>query len=436
VLALAASCSREALQPDAGGSGTISLDGGRATDAALAADAAWDAPFVGRASFIISASVILEGGTTSHSFTMALDGDRQLAIAGAFGAGAAVPVQQISSGRFRIASALSVLSPSHTLEGGCYDTFVYEDITFSFDGMGRLVGTGTGRVALLGSDGGNAHPATMSLIGYADMNAPGLGFSVADTQIDSFTPFSVISEEPLPRDVRPALRGGGDAVVLVPTAREGDFVIAFDKPPVLLRYAQQYSLDVGGVVDFAGNVVAGSGPSFSTGPLPPLVAADGFESLSGPSLGGADVLSGTNAPTISGAHSLWVPPQAHSLEATTLSPATQFALRLAIRAGDTVVRFAYRTVNPGSGPAATFAVASVGGTIATMLVPADDAVTTTAVIGTSQVTLGPITTATIGLPADAASEIVLARIAPPLETCGGPRPPAVPGVIIDDLRTE
>jgi hypothetical protein len=50
--------------------------------------------------------------------------------------------------------------------------------------------------------------------------------------------------------------------------------------------------------------------------------------------------------------------------------------------------------------------------------------------------LGPVATATIGLPADAQGEVVLARSAAQPTSCGGPAPQPVPGMIIDDLRAE
>jgi hypothetical protein len=381
--------------------------------------------------------VRLEGGTTSHSFAMVLDSDRHIAIAGAYGAGTVSPVQQIGGGRFRIASRISLFERSLSVVGDCYDTFTYDEITFSFDDSGRLMGAGSGEVVLLPNNGVSARPATMSLIGYADVNAPGLGFSTADSRIDPFTPFSVMAEEPLPPQTRPALHGsGGDVVALSPAISGGDYVMFFAKPSVLLRYGQQYTVDGRGIADFAGNVVSGSGPSFSTPALPPLVAEDGFESVSDTLLGDAGVIDDRTGATISGARSLWFPPRTDPPEGAPLVPATQFALRLALSPGDTVVRFKYRTVNPGPGPAATFAVASVGGTIVTMDLPADDAVVGTATVGMSEVTLGPIATATIALPSDAAGEIVLARIAPPFATCGAPRAPAVAGIIIDDLRAE
>ena len=58
-------------------------------------------------------------------------------------------------------------------------------------------------------------------------------------------------------------------------------------------------------------------------------------------------------------------------------------------------------------------------------------------IGGKTWTLGPITTASFDLPAGAAGEVVLQRtFSSPTSLCGIPPPPAVSGIIIDDLRAE
>ena len=113
---------------------------------------------------------------------------------------------------------------------------------------------------------------------------------------------------------------------------------------------------------------------------------------------------------------------------------TQFALRLAVAPGATVLRFSYRTVSRGTTPgsAAAYVVGSVGAPLVTTELPPDSGTTTSVDIGGDQMTLGPLTTATINLPDPAASEVVLARSARPA-TC---RPLPTIGVMIDDVRTE
>ena len=63
---------------------------------------------------------------------------------------------------------------------------------------------------------------------------------------------------------------------------------------------------------------------------------------------------------------------------------------------------------------------------------------TTVTSGGTTWTLGPVTTASFPLPADAAGEVVLQRtFSVTTSNCGPPRPPlSVAGIIIDDLRVE
>src|SRR5262249_49525351 len=115
----------------------------------------------------------------------------------------------------------------------------------------------------------------------------------------------------------------------------------------------------------------------------------------------------------------------------------QFALRVPIAVGDTVLRFSYRTVNPGDTSNVSYVVGTVGGPIATATLPPDLAgPTTQATIDQVPVTLGPIQTAAIGLPGITYMEVVFARLASQPTSCGGPAPQPVPGMIIDDLRAE
>jgi hypothetical protein len=113
----------------------------------------------------------------------------------------------------------------------------------------------------------------------------------------------------------------------------------------------------------------------------------------------------------------------------------QFALRLPVAPGRSTLFFKFRNVNAGPTTAAYFAIASVGGSILTGS-PASGSDQTTATIGETAVTLGPLTNAAIALPPDAGAEIVFARIVPSPGSCVGPMPPTVPGVIIDDLSTQ
>ena len=172
------------------------------------------------------------------------------------------------------------------------------------------------------------------------------------------------------------------------------------------------------------------------GPLPPLVAADGFESVTDETLGGARVLSGAGAPTISGARSLYLPP---------VDVARHRVDGHAVRAARARSRRATRSCASPTGPS-TPATRPTSTTWSRAWADRSERRSCPRTSGTRRrprpsirqpVTLGPIQTATIGLPASTRTSRSCSR---------GPRrsrPPAAarrrapcPALIIDDLRAE
>lgn len=431
-LALVAGCTSRPLQPDAGRGGSISLDAGALGDGAARGDGSL---FSGRRSFVVTSTLTLThpgGGAMSHTFTMVVDGDSWSAILGATGAGYASPLEPAPGG-FR------VVHPYAFAIGRCLDVS-YSDLTFRFDPTGGLVGSGSGQLTVL-NDSGSSDDVTMSLTGVLDSVAPTLSFAPSGDMTDPLMPFRVLASEPLPTEVQPILRAaGGDEVVLTAEASADGFLDTYYKPEVLLRYGEAYRLDISGVRDFAGNAAVGTTTdslTFTTRPPPPLVAQDGFESVTDATLAGAQVLSGASDPIISGTRSLYVPP-AFAMGASSLT--VQIALRLAVSPGDTVVRFTYRYVNSNGSPTPEFVIARVGGRLLSSVAddPSGNGSGTTATISGNQVTLGPIAAATIKLPADATDEIVFAGMTSlGTPSCFGSTPiGSLAGIIIDDLRVE
>jgi len=212
----------------------------------------------------------------------------------------------------------------------------------------------------------------------------------------------------------------------------GPAVNAFESPGTLLRYDERYVVQFAGTADFAGNLARAMDElQFMTRPAPPLIAEDGFESTAVATLGGAQIVTATDAPTISGGRSLYIAP-------TTGGDGggqTQVLLRLAVTPGDSVLRFSYRLVNPSGFSNTRFAVASPGGTIQWTTPAPDSGITTTqAMFPGSQFPVGPVTTAELPLP-DATNEVVFARVLQGVR-CGGLFPPPQAGMIIDDMRVE
>jgi hypothetical protein len=374
-----------------------------------------------------------------HTFTMTLDPDQRIAIIGTPGNGDVVAVEQTAGGGLRLSLGVGRTTAfSIPAVAACAASIIYDDFRFNIDASGQLSGTGHGQWATYAPGGGTNLPVTMVLAGVPDTDPPTLSLVAGGDLADPWTPLWLIASEPLPAgQPRPTLRStGGDFQSFEPQSSGYDsFVAVLARPARLLRFGDEYRVTFDGIMDFAGHPpTSAASASFTTRPPPPLAAADGFESVTDEILGGARVLSGAGAPTISGARSLYLPP-VDSLG--TASTVTQFALRVPIAPGNTVVRFAYRTVNPGDTSNVYYLVASVGGPIGTAVLPVDvGSATTPAMIDQTPVTLGPLQTATIGLPASTYVEVVLARTAAQPTGCGGPAPRPVPGLILDDLRAE
>ena len=322
------------------------------------------------------------------------------------------------------------------IPSACSGSLLYSALGFAIDASGTsLSGSGYGTLTTSDPVIETSTDATMVLTGVRDTEPPILTLSAAGDIADPWTAFWVVSSEPLPgQQVRPVLRSAtGDAMVLGAPTGMNTFVRVMAKPSRLLRYSDDYRVTLDGVTDLDGNPPPPTTAlTFKTRAPPPLVSEDGFESVTDTTLGGAQVLSAADAPTIEGARSLYIPPAA-----SIAGRVTQFALRLPILSGNTVLHFSYRSVNPGDAFGVYFVVASVGGTIGTVTLPPDGAgATTPATIGGTQVLLGPTMTATIGLPGRRPRRD---RPRPPR----GPglhlrRPRAAPraGLIIDDLYAE
>jgi len=313
----------------------------------------------------------------------------------------------------------------------------YNDLKFTIDAGSGLTDTNQSQVVVLMGDIGSSAAATMSLTGVSDTEPPRL--TMAGDAADPFASFTVVSSEPLPPAASFVLRAAsGETTELSTGGIAGTFITLFQKPAQVLRYATQYNLVTDAITDFAGNAATGLGSlTFTTRALPPLAAEDGFEGVATTTFGGVPVLSGAGAPTITGATSLYIAPVTAF---GTTQP--QLAVRLRLTPGDSVIRFNYRTVNPGvgSGPGFSygvgFAVGSEGGTFTGPTLPPDaSTATTAATIGGTQVSLGAVMTATFAVPTDATTEVVLTRTHARFNSCGFPLP-AIAGIIIDDLRVE
>jgi hypothetical protein len=413
-----------------------SVAGGAAALVAGCSPTPLDEPVTGQRSFLVTSTLSASDGSdispASHAFTMVVDSDAMTAIAGAFGIGASDSIVSSAGEQHWAGRPLDL--PVTT--GACPPTVRYNNLSFTVGESGSLVGHGTGQLTT-NNGGVRANQAvTMSLAGVADAVPPTLTWPRVNDVTDPFTVLFVMSSEPLPDRSAPVLRAAGGDVTALANADLPPFGFYFGvkQPAVLRRYGEQYTVDIAGVRDFAGNVALTSEPqglTLTTRPAPPLVASDGFEAVTGTTLGGAQVLSGAGDPVISGRRSLYVPGPA-------LGATMNFAVRLAVRPGAQAVKLAYRYVNGDGKYFYSIRVASVGGQIWTIDLQPGDEPMTSGMIGETRVMLGAIQLLTFELPADASDEIVISHtVANLVNECELPVAlPPLPGFIIDDLRSE
>jgi len=337
---------------------------------------------------------------------------------------------QDGSGRLSLDSTAQFGVP---ISAACGAYVQYDDLRLQVDASGGLTGSGIGNLSINDGTGFRGGPVTMVLTGVPDTEPPELHLSPGGDLADPWTPIWIVASEPLSGQQKwPMLRSAtGDLVEFDPTLQE-DFVSVLNKPRRMLRFGDEYRASFESITDLPGNELAPASAVFTTRPLPPIIAGDGFESATDATVGGAPVLSGSAAPTIEGARSLYIAPAAVG------GPLTQFAVRLAFLPGQKTIRFDYRTVNPGDAGGTYWLVATNAGQIETATLNSDiGAATTASAIDGTQVLLGPTRTAAIPIPADARGEVVVARVAQQAgAACGGPPAPPVPGIIVDGLRAE
>jgi hypothetical protein len=427
-LLAAAGCRSKALQMDAG-TGWIdpSGDGGIGPDVAgpdLLPDDG-PPPFSGIRSFVVTSTFPQDAGisgVSSHTFTLNLHGDVRVAIAGGPREGAQFAFGIDADGAFH-----STQPVRFAIASGCQSSVTYAALTFTIDASGTLQGTARGTLLLISGDVGTPMNVTTSLTGVPDTQAPTLSLAAST---DPLGGLAVFASEPLPRGTNPTLvSAGGDSITLAAPPSLDPFVHRFSMPERMLRYNEQYSLVIAGIADFVGNEATTTSTGFTTIAPPPLAPEDGFESITDTALGGAEVLSGSGAPVIAGSRSLYIPPTI-----APTSPGPRFEVRLPVAAGDTALRFRYRTVNPGYSSGVFYRIGSEGASILPVTLPGEPVQTTPATINGNAVMLSPLTTLTVPLPDDVGDEIVLQRT---VQQAGCARPfPPFPGIIIDDLRVE
>jgi len=402
-----------------------------------------DALAAGRHAFDVIAVLHADGSVNlppTNKFTLVLDVDARVAIAGGNGAGAVVPVET-ADGRTFVLAAPFIVRDSTPDPCGAPEDVHYEHVEVVIGADGSLTGQATGVAYVSCGDCSFGVPFAAPLTGTADKTPPTLGL----TGLAPATPFDAFGlavSEPLPATATARLLADdGEAFDLLPQIREGDIplVAAFLKPNVILRAGQGYVLTLDGLVDFAGLVdTAGPPLRFASFAAAPTVAEDGFEAVTDSALGGAMVMTDGVLPAIAGRTSLYIGGAgALGLDATN---GRALMVRLARQAGDTKLRFSCRAVATAAQTPfyGTVRVGSEGGSVPSMGVAAlgDPAGATEMVdVGGRPAFLTPIASFEVALPADSA-DVVLVSITPVGSVCRFPGTNPGTGLLIDDLRLE
>jgi hypothetical protein len=423
LLAGAGSGCGKAVQTNAdGGDGSISAD----------------APGSGPRSFDVTAVLHPDGGASGvppfNTFTLVLDAAAGRAIAGGNGLGAVVAVDSSDGRTFHSTAPFSVGAANPGVCDGV-EAVRYDGFEITVVG-GALSGSATGAANISCGDCSFMVPFAAALSGAADTTPPRLVAGGA-TPATPFDLFGFATSEPLPATATAQLVGAdGTAIDLLPSAVDGalPLVVGFSKPDVVLPAGQAYHVTLDGLVDFAGLHAQADPPLGVTSfPAAPTVPEDGFESATGSSLGGAMVMTGGPLPAIAGNTSLYI----GSVGAPGLDGQRSLMVKLARQAGQTTLRFSYRSVSLQSPPSFSgfLQVGSEGGSAdqADYSFATTDPTETLTVAGQTAYA-SAVATKSVSLPADATDQ-VLVVIAPFTTSCG-PIRVQNQGLLIDDLRLE
>lgn len=367
----------------------------------------------------------------THSFTVFVDAQGLRLVAGARGEGVAVALARTSTG-------FTTKEQFWLPIGGdrfCQRVRVaYQELSFSVEG-GRLIGTGRGWASDDRIEGSTAS-MTATLEGVLDQEPPTITTSSATIDpMGDDTYFG--ASEPLAESAASLIGAQGDVFVLGAQVSEASppFTTWFMRSPLMLNWGTTYQVMTEALFDLGGLMgVRNGGPTVATPPAPPLVAEDGFESVTTPTLGGAVMAAGAIFKPLTGAKSLLIADG--DLDEQKLTPSV--VLRLAVQPGDTVVRLSSRVFKAFEfefeHPVATVRLGVPGRDVVDSSiwtrrkeqVPVRDS-------HGAYLYAEPVSTLEVGIPPGAAGDLSV-RIQMNVPKCAKPALPIA--VVIDDVRVE
>jgi hypothetical protein len=452
-LALAACGSNALKKSDAASEGASDAASGGDADAAVTADTAsadlgpGEPLPAGYRAYDMTATVTLAstsaGGDfstfpTTVPFTFSWDPGTKTAYIGADGSLTKAPVETTDNRTFQSHNWIvgAPFAPSCTGAG----SLSLGDVSFTLEG-GTLRGTATSGTATYGTNAGSFTVAAMAtLVGGPDVTPP--AFTSLGTMFDPLATMVLSASEPLPSDVSASLVStpSGDTVALggapfsvADTARTELRM----KRALMLRYGETYTLVGDQLADFAGNKPTAP-VSFTTRAAPPLVPADGFESVTGTMFAGAGVLHGGPLTPIAGATSLLLNTgYGGGFGFLPYDLGSSLVVRLAVPPGATKVSFDAQLIAPDPIDTAAFVgdvrFGSVGGTVVVQEDVAGSGFVKETLPELGDIYVSPVQTIELALPPDATGEIAF-EIVGEIDLCAQPPSPTV--LVVDDLRVE
>jgi hypothetical protein len=431
--------------PGADGAALVDASVMDASDASLVDVQTWETPPSGWLAFDMTATIALSppsGGQTAEWANFPTTAHFQMAWA---------PADALLT----IMAATSTVTPAGAAFTTDFPTFAQIDFagscgggaTLGFDTLrfyigtdGTLHGDAMGSVTFQQVDVVAEESATYALTGIPDVTPPTM--DPVNGTVDPLLAITPAFSEPLAPGGTMTLVGttSGDRVPLAPSYLGPNDdptqpILGFNSPDDVLRWGEVYKIETTGLKDLAGNALTFTTPPTATTPAaPPLQAEDGFEAVTGPTFAGAGVLKGGPLAPIAGTTSLVV----GNVSATFMSYqiGTSLALRLAVKPGDTVLRFDRRLVAPNNPPDPAWRGAFFVGAVGKPLQSDNDVLddfSQVALAGGGVVWESAVGTTTLPLPAGASGEISFEIVTEPTDC---ETPPPLVALILDNLRVE
>jgi hypothetical protein len=371
----------------------------------------------------------------SSIFTMTIDPDGKRAIVGGGGKATEIALTTDDGRSFRSSQPFVVGASLATCPKVAKVS--YTSLAFLMDSPLSLSGTAMGTASITTPALMEAGFDVASFVCQPDDAPPRLVVPDGVTLDDPLTPFQLWTSKPLPATALARMVGGDGAVSgLVPEVIDGrmPLIASFAKANVTLATGQTFqALFSDDVVDLAGHL-APKGDALPLGTIPaaPLIGADGFESATGDTVGGAAIVTTGGLP-LAGQRSAYIALPI-SPRPSDQAPTPKLVVRMTVPPGATKLTFTYRELTLGSNDNPGFVqLGSVGRAPgAPVPIPAPEPFEQVA-NGTARFYQSPISSMIVPLPGDVGQEvIVLIETGPVICNGSGGRP----GILLDDLRLE